>query len=145
MGVVIPFQSKPRPAAVSARHAVPDDAERAVLDALTMGVDRVKLVRAAYPLFERCRDRFGIAVLSDGLPLEDETLAQCLVKLSQALRSIASVMGRREPTWVFGVTFGGTALTCTDDDGTMLLDIPVDTDLAGLSHFLAEQLKLQVA
>jgi hypothetical protein len=144
MSVVIPFPSRPRPSAQLAGPIL-DDSERAVVDALANGADRAELVRAAYPLLEHCRDRFGVAVFLDGLPNEKATLADALVKLSQALRAAASIMARSEPTWAIGVSFNGTTLASVDADGATELGIPVDTDVKTMSRFLVDQIKAQVA
>ena len=140
MGIVLPFPAKARLEAIAA-----DAIEQALVEAIGTGDDRAALVLAAEPLLARCRDRYGFVVLRDGLPPDDAALTDSLLTLSRALSRLDPIIGRRIPTWVFGVRFTGERLTWVNDDGTTLIDVPIGTNPADLWGFVSERVRAAVA
>jgi hypothetical protein len=128
MGVVLPFITRPLMRGKStAGQVVPAiGAEQAVLAVVREKADRGAVLAAAEPLLQRVRDRYGFAVMHDGLPEEPEALATALVGLLRGLTLLDSDIGQRRALSTFGVYFGHRELAWFDDGygGSTALAVP---------------------
>ena len=137
MGVVLPFIRRPAQRGTSTAGPAGQSigAEQAVLAVVRGNADRSAVLAAAEPLLQRVRDRYGFAVMRDGLPEEPEALATALVGLLRGLTLLDSDIGQRRALSTFGVYFGHPELAWFDDGygGSTALAVPdrvVPDDLA---------------
>ena len=137
MGVVLPFA--PRPAKLHARpgrsFADAIGVEQALQAAVSENKDRYAVLAAAAPLLEWVRDRYGFAVMRDGLPDEPDGLATALVGLLRGLALLDADLGQGRPLSTFGVYFGRKELGwfddgCGDDTALAVPDHVNPTELA---------------
>ena len=114
MGVVLPFAPRP-PRRLPGTQVKTVDAEQAVRAAALAGQDQSAVLSAAVPLLERVRDRYGFAVMRDGLPEDPDALATALVTLLRALSMFDDELGPGRCLSTFAVYFGGNCLAWFDD------------------------------
>jgi hypothetical protein len=144
MGDVVPFISRAgkRVAAAYVVAAEVDGAEQAVR-AAAPSQDQYAVLTAAGPLLERVRDRYGFAVMRDGLPADPDALATALVTLLRGLSLLDGELGPGRCLSTFGVYFGGERLAWFDDgfgDATGLT-VPEGVDPAELARFVRPRIR----
>jgi hypothetical protein len=114
VGEVIPFQRRvtgrgePDPA-VDAR-----ECEALVRAGVRAGCEARGILEAAKPLMAHARDRYGFAVMADGLPLDPDALAHALISLSRGLSLLVLDIPRR-PLVTIGVYFGHADFSWFED------------------------------
>ena len=145
MGVVVPFTPRPlkrelRSDGLPANAIVAEQAMRAVARGHD---DRQAVLAAAAPLMERVRDRYGFAVMRDGLPDEPEALATALAGLLRGLALLDAELGPGRPLSTFGVYFGRDELAWFDDGygGSTALAVPDRVDPSDLARIVRPRIR----
>ncbi len=115
--------------------------EQAVTLAAADAKSRVDVLRAATPLIEQCRDRFGFTLMRSGLPDDPRILIEALLALYRGLRLVGPLVGAR-PSQAFGVYLGQAELRWFDDgySGTTGLAVPNRVEPQVLADFLRPRL-----
>lgn len=155
MGMVLPFEARTAAPACArslvaerAADAAEADASeassagQAVLAAVRGGCDWRGVLNAAGPLLERCRDRYGFAVMRAGLPRDPVVLADALLTLARGLEDLEARLGSRRPLRTYGVYLGQSRLAWLDDGYGCAagLALPPGVDPAELARFLSVRL-----
>lgn len=133
MGVVIPFAKRADvPAGAAATFGT------VIFDAIRAGGDQARVMAAARPLLDRCRDRYGFVVMLDGLPRDPQILGRALVELFRGLTTLDIEMGAPRTYPTFGVYFGRRRLAWFEDgySGDTGLAVPNDIKAADLACFV---------
>lgn len=142
MGVVVSFEEKKRGRPLTDSLANANDGERVVAAAMHAATNQLDVMKAARPLLDRCRDRYGFVVMRDGLPQEPDVLVRALLNLSRGLAVLDLEMEipRTYPT--FGVYFGRRRLGWFEDgySGTTGLAVPNDTEALALASFVRSRI-----